>query len=77
MPLGGDLGAVETRRTQDSGDPVAAVAGRVRALQDEARRQAVAGGHVAAHVDQMQPAAGSQDTENLCRGSGFASTSRW
>jgi hypothetical protein len=35
------------------------------------RRQAVASGHVAAHVDQMQPAAGTQDTENLGGRSAF------
>lgn len=67
----GDLGAVEPRPTQQPRDRVAEVAGRVRAVQHEARRQAIVGGHVAAHVDQVQPAAGSQYTENLRRGSGF------
>ena len=47
------------------------VAGRVRAVHDEPRRQTVASGHVAAHVDQMQPAARTQDTENLGGRSAF------
>jgi hypothetical protein len=41
----------------------------VAAADHEPRRQAVAGGHVAADIDQVQPAAGAKDPEHLaCRG---------
>ena len=41
--------------------------GGVAVVHHEPRRQAVVGGHVAAHVDQVQSAAGPQDTKNLRR----------
>src|SRR6516164_11461117 len=71
LPVRGDLGAVEPCRTQQSGNRVAEVAGRVVAAPDEPRREAVAVGQLAADVDQMQPSAGTQHPEHLVRRGGF------
>ena len=43
----------------------------MRAVPDQTCRQPVLGGQVAAHVDQVQPAAGTQHAENLGRGCRF------
>src|SRR5579875_1724251 len=71
MPMARDLAAVESGRAQQAWNRVAEVSGHMAVAQHPPRRQAVAGGHIAADVDEMQPAAGPEHAKNFRSSGGF------